>query len=449
VIIVGLGVSGRAAALFASSRGASVTALDSAAPSEPNEAMQHLQRRGITLQFGPHRPQDFQAADLVVLSPGVPHTLPVFESALRRGVPLMGELEFAAQFIKAPILAVTGTNGKTTTTTLLGAMLAESGFDPFVGGNIGTPLTEYLNTGIAADLVVAEVSSFQLDTIAGFRPKVAVLLNISDDQLDRYPNAAAYAAAKHRIFENQGQGDVAVYNADDPLVATGGVLNHQLALGFGSTGGSGRAAAIDGRCIRFTLPEAIPTGGSTGDWELRLPDAVLPGRHNVENTAAAALAALAAGADPAAVSRAAESFRGLPHRLATVAVKEGIRYVDDSKATNVGAVLPALEAFDGPVVLIAGGRDKGSDFGRLKTALKGRVKLLVTMGEAGETIAAAIGAAVPVCRVADMPAAVAAARAAACAGDVVLLSPACASFDQYANYGQRGDDFARQVEGLT
>jgi UDP-N-acetylmuramoylalanine--D-glutamate ligase len=337
-------------------------------------------------------------------------------------------------------VAVTGTNGKTTTTELTGAMLAASGRRVFVGGNIGRPLIEFADAGMDAEIVVAEVSSFQLDTIETFRPAVGVLLNITADHLDRYPDFAAYTASKMRLFENQGPADIAVLNAADPVIAThaGGVRSRKL---FFNSRNPGAAAELNVGTLVLRLPGREPV-------ELDLAGFRLRGAHNAENAAAAALAALTAGATPAGIQAALAAFTPAAHRLETIAQIAGVEYVNDSKATNVDAVLRALECFRSPVVLIMGGVDKGGDFGLLRDAVRRRGRGLVLMGGSRDALRAALGGILPTRETASMRKAVQAAAAMAAAGDAVLLAPGCASFDRYANYQERGEDFRRMVREL-
>jgi UDP-N-acetylmuramoylalanine--D-glutamate ligase len=445
IAIVGMGRTGLATARFCLRRGATVRVSDAGSPETLADAVRQLTALGVAVELGPHRADAFRGAELIVVSPGVPHGIAPLADARLRGIPVWGEIEMASRFIEAPLVAVTGTNGKTTTTTLLGEMLRRSGLTPFVGGNIGRPLIEYVDTEPAADVVVCEVSSFQLDTIEAFHPRVAVLLNIAEDHLDRYDDLQAYAASKGRIFENQNGSDSAVYNADDPRVAA-------LAAGAGST-------RLPFHCRR--RPELRIDSGAhvVGDRLLLYPrqgEALRldlarfkpPGGHNRENATAAALAALAAGATPEGVQAALDAFVGLPHRLEWVAAVDGVDYFNDSKATNPDAVQRALESVPQPVVLILGGRDKGADLGVLREAVAGRVRGIVALGENRKRIAGLFGALVPVTPAFSMAEAVAAARETAVRGDTVLLSPACASFDLYVDYAQRGEAFRRAVAGL-
>lgn len=438
ILVVGLARSGIAAARFLAGRGARVRATDAAPAERLQAAVAELRALGIDPEVGGHRPESFERAELIVISPGVPHDLPPLAAARARGVPVIGELELAARFVAEPIVAVTGTNGKTTVTELTGAMLAASGRHVFVGGNIGTPLIAYADSGAPrADIVVAEVSSFQLDTIDTFHPQVGVLLNITDDHLDRYSGFEAYARSKLRLFENQGPGDLAILNGADPVVRSRAGAIRSTVLFFGAPGGGGAAEVVD-RELRLRLPGRAETAIDLTRFRLRGP-------HNRENAAAAALAALAAGATPPGIQEAVDTFAAAPHRLETVATVGGVEYVNDSKATNVDAVLRGLECFDRPVVLLMGGADKGGDFRRLRDGVRTRARALVLVGGARRAIRAALGDLVETHEVERMDAAVHRAAALAQPGDVVLLGPGCASFDRYANYQERGDDFRRAV----
>jgi UDP-N-acetylmuramoylalanine--D-glutamate ligase len=460
ILVVGLGATGVATATFLVKRGAVVTATDSAREAELNPEALALREKGVRLELGGNRPQSFETADLVVISPGVPHGAAPLDRSRELGVPVLGEVELAARFIEQPIVAITGTNGKTTTTTLVGEMLRRSGMDVFVGGNIGTPLINYVDSGQKAGVVVAEISSFQLDTIERFRPKVAVLLNIAEDHLDRYPDLDAYVRSKGRIFENQGPADFAVLNGADSRVAELSKNIGSQKLFFGRAGLVTQQADAEGAVVteeaiifhtRLWQPDRHSDTGKTKDEaEATIPCSAIKlfGRHNIENAAAAALAALAAGGRLSAVRDTLQQFSGLSHRLEFVAAIAGVRYYDDSKATNIDAVLRAIECFSAPIVLLLGGRNKRGDFRLLKESLRRRVKRVILFGEAGDEIAAAIDGAATAIRAGSMAEVVASASRIASTGDVVLLSPGCASFDMYENYARRGEDFRRNVEKL-
>lgn len=445
ILVVGLGRSGVATARFLVNRGARVTATDRAVAESLARPVALLDGLGVRLKLGGHDAGDFEAADLVVLSPGVPHTASILEPAWAKGTLIIGEMELAAGFVREPILAVTGTNGKTTTTELIGNMLRNSGKNVFVGGNIGTPLIAYAD-GIypRADAVVAEVSSFQLDTSIDFRPHTAVMLNITDDHLDRYPSFSAYAESKWRIFKNQQATDKAIFNAMDATVVTmidkhPPMSSHQLF----STQAIDRGAQI--------LKEKIllfDAGRQTGSFSLEKTSLIGP--HNRENMAAACLAARQQGASDTGIQQAIDQFKGLPHRLETVGLVRGVRFVNDSKATNVDAVKRALECFDRPVILIMGGQNKKGDFSLLKARVRQWVKTLVAMGEARDEIVTALAGDPQkgILEAGSMQEAVEKALGVAVSGETVLLSPACASFDMFDNYVQRGNRFREIVERL-
>lgn len=461
IVVVGLGSSGVATARFLIHRGAKVTATDMAAEADMSPAAMSLRERGVHLELGGHKHETIENADLVVTSPGVPQTAGPLSHARAHGIPVVGELELAARFVHEPIVAITGTNGKTTTTTLIGDMLRRSGINVFVGGNIGTPLISYIDGKERAQIVVVEVSSFQLDTIDRFHAKVAVLLNIAEDHLDRYSNMDAYAQSKARIFENQRADDVAIVNGSDKRIETltKGIASRKLSFTRQSTGR--REAAVEGAVITDKAvlidPQALRRALSTTVSESPVADddAAIPftaiklmGRHNHENAAAAALAALSAGGRMPGIRAALANFAGLPHRLELVAAFGGVRFFDDSKATNVDAVVRALESFNEPIVLLLGGRNKGGDFTFLADGVRRRVKHLILFGEARKVINDALGGIVSVAYARSMMDAVAKASEISSPGDVVLLSPGCASFDMYENYARRGDDFRRCVERL-
>ncbi|HLK88423.1 MAG TPA: UDP-N-acetylmuramoyl-L-alanine--D-glutamate ligase [Polyangia bacterium] len=442
VLVVGLGRSGIAAAVLCATRGAHVTVTDKRPAIDLVGALARLPD-GIAQELGGHRRESFLGADLIVLSPGVPE-IPELAAARAAGVEITGELELAAWFVTAPIVAITGTNGKSTVTTLIGDMLRATGRPTFVGGNLGEPLCEAVGTPAAGPggFCVVEVSSFQLETVVAFHPRVAVLLNITPDHLDRYDGMEGYAAAKARIFTAQGEGDFAVVNFDDPP--------------------SVRASAA-GRARRegFSIVETLATGAWLGGpLMVKLPGeapesypADLPWlhgqRHNQANALAALLAARLAGASPAEARQGLLAFRPLAHRMELVADVGGIAYYDDSKGTNVGAVVAALDGFPRPVVLIAGGRDKGGDYAPLAAVLERVGRAAVLIGEAAPKMEAALTSALLVERAATLQEAVEAARRLARPGDAVVLSPACSSFDMFRDYAHRAEVFRSAVAQVT
>jgi UDP-N-acetylmuramoylalanine--D-glutamate ligase len=454
VLVVGLGMTGLATARFLHHRGAAVTVTDMAAETDLAASVRELHQLGICTELGGHRRESFASSDLIVLSPGVPHTHDFLNSARQKGIPVLGEIELASRFVKEPIIAITGTNGKTTTTSLLGEMLAQCGMRVFVGGNIGNPLIGYVDRNEKADWVVLEVSSFQLDTIDSFRPDIAILLNITADHLDRYADMAGYAASKGRIFQNQTLEDIAIFNGADPWVLSETSRIHSRKWEFNGSSAMEEGAWINGNELTAQTsgphPKAIPPGAeqTSGPVRLDLGQSRLYGRHNRENICAAVMAAIAAGGNGPDIQIALDRFKGLSHRIEFVQTLNGVTYVDDSKATNVDAVYRALESFMEPVVLIMGGRDKGGDYGILEKMIQNHVKRLILLGEASDLIAASLGNLVPTVRVSSMQEAVIKACQAASPGDVVLLSPACSSFDMFRSYVHRGDVFQREVKKL-
>jgi UDP-N-acetylmuramoylalanine--D-glutamate ligase len=435
VMMVGLGVSGRAAARFLASRGAALVMTD---------RRTDLDRAGLPageLKLGADDPAWVRGVDLVVTSPGVPRDSVLLQAALDARVPVIGELELAARHIDAPIVGITGTNGKSTVTTLVGEMLKAAGMRVFVGGNLGTPLIDALDGGY--DAAVVEVSSFQLEWIERFRPHVGVHLNLTDDHFDRYRGLDDYGAAKARLFENQGVGDWAVLNRNDPHIwkLAKSVCSRVIGFGLGKCAPPDSIwPAAGGAALAFEIDSRRGT--------ISLERYKLKGRHNVANAMAAVAAALAMGAAPDAIERALADFAGLPHRVEFVREKDGVTFIDDSKGTNIGAVIEALAAVPAPVILIAGGLDKGGDYAPLKDALRGRVRVVVLIGAAREKMRAALEGAAELEVVQTLADAVARAHKLARRGDTVMLSPACASFDQFRDYAERGNVFKELVRSL-
>lgn len=396
-----------------------------------------LQGLDIAYRLGDQDERALEGIDCVIPSPGVPRDHRLLRAARCRGVAVLSEIELAYRFFEAPLVAITGTNGKSTTTALIGCMLAASGRKVFVGGNLGTPFIDAVGT--FWDWGVVEISSFQLEWIDQFRPRIAALLNVSEDHLDRYADIAEYRAAKARIFERQRDVDVAILNREDPSVwaLRDRIGGRVLSFGFDEVpegvfaSGHEIVCREDGSEARFSLERAR-----------------LQGVHNLENMMAAVAAATCAGAAFEPIQRALEDFAGLEHRLEFVREKEGVRYYNDSKGTNVGAVVKSLASFSSPVILLAGGVDKGGDYAPLAAAITGKVRRLVLFGAAREIIARALGPLTDTVLVDDLKTAVADAAAHARSGDVVLLSPACSSFDQFRNYAERGEVFKTLVERL-
>ena len=448
VLVMGLARTGVAAARFLLGRGARVSATDLRAREELGDPVASLEAAGCRLRLGEHRLEDFRSADLVVVSPGIPLDVEPLAAARRAGIEIIGEVELACRHLSCPVVGVTGTNGKTTTVSLIHRMLAEAGVPHWLGGNIGKPLCAFLAGGGHGQaegeprVVVAELSSFQLETIRRFRPSVAVWTNLSDDHLDRYPDLESYATAKARIFMNQQPEDHAVVPAEDPWLDPDRVGIRAGILRFGRAGETSPEIRLEEDGIRFQPPG--------GDAEEHYPTAGvrLPGGHNLENIMAALAAARLSGADPAAVRRAMEGFRGLEHRVEHVGTCRGVRFYNDSKATTIHSVVRALESFADPVLLLAGGRHKGGDLTLLREPVRRHVRRLFLFGEAADRMAAALNGSTETERVADMEEALAGAWSAARPGDVVLLSPACASFDQFRDYEQRGTIFKDLVRGI-
>jgi UDP-N-acetylmuramoylalanine--D-glutamate ligase len=441
VLVVGLAKTGVAVARFLKERGAHVTVTDLKNKDELGSYAEDVLAMGISLSIGAHETEHFMDSDLIVLSPGVPHTIAPLNTAREAGIPVIGEIELASRHIQEPTVAVTGTNGKTTTTSLIGEMLKASGQEVFVGGNIGAPLIDYVETGMRADTIVAEISSFQLDTIEHFKPEVGILLNITEDHLDRYDNFEQYVQSKGRLFENQESGDVAILNAQDAAVSglEGSITSQRLYFNGTKTS---HGAVVRDQEIVCNLPGRAPAVFSLGGFGLK-------GGHNVENAAAASLAALVAGGDESGIQSALNNYKGLHHRMELVRSAGGVHYYNDSKATNVDAVKRSLESFETNVILIMGGRDKGGSYTILKPLIRERVKRLIAMGEAREKILKALGGLTQTEDTGTLDEAVSLANESATAGDIVLLSPGCSSFDQFTDYVERGEAFVKAVEALT
>ena len=459
IVIVGLARSGAAAARLLEAAGARVTVADRKEPSELGGVLSQLNQERIRTALGPGYESALEGADVIVISPGVPSGLEALDRARKRGAKVIGELELASRFLNAPILAVTGTNGKSTTVTLIGLFLKEAGKSAFVGGNLGTAISEaalavYRSqqavpsggpAGKPYDFLVVEVSSFQLETIETFHPWVASILNVTLDHMDRYRSAEDYVAAKARIFENQGPGDYAVLNLDDDRVARLRTGIKAKVLGFRRLANA--AGTVDGETY-LAGDRIVSTVTGRLEEVCRRSDMRLIGLHNVDNVMAAVTYALLCECPVEAIRRVLRSFPGLEHALEVVRERRGVRYVNDSKGTNVDATLKALEGIEQPIWLIAGGRDKGGDFARLEGAIRRRVKRLILIGEAAPRIQAAVEPFDRLRHAATLREAVELAAAEAQPGDVVLLSPACASFDMFADYQDRGRQFKALVHGL-
>lgn len=437
VLVIGLKRTGVSVAKFVASRGARVRIADRQERAALAKEIDSL--AGLAFEFFTETNVEeiITGIDLVVPSPGVPMDAPLLREAGKQGIPIWSEIEIAFRFLSCPVLAVTGTNGKSTTTSLLGAILRQSGKHVFVGGNLGSPLIDALTEPY--DAAVVEISSFQLEWVKQFRPHIGVFLNLTEDHMDRHKSFAVYGMTKRALLATQEETDWAVVNRDDPEV---------WALAHGLTGrifSFGWQPVAEGAWVEKAMLY-IRLDGTTQ--KVSLADLRLYGRHNLENVMAAASAAYLYGIAPEVIVEALANFSGLPHRLEFVAEKNGVRYFDDSKGTNVGAVVQSLASFSGPVILLAGGVDKGGEYSPLLPLVREKVKLLIVFGQARELIRDALGRETRTLVVDTLATAVQEASAAATAGDTVLLSPACASFDQFDNYAHRGSVFRACVEAL-
>jgi UDP-N-acetylmuramoylalanine--D-glutamate ligase len=441
VLVVGLGKSGVASALFLQARGAKVTVSDAKTQDQLGEEIPVLLDHGIAVETGGHGERTFRGQDLIVVSPGVPVDSPSLVQARALGEPVIGEIELASQFLPKNIVAITGSNGKTTTTTLAGEIIAAGGFSTAVGGNIGTPAISLVEAAQPETVVVLEVSSFQLETIQTFRPRVAAVLNITPDHLDRHRTFEAYTDAKARIFENQLPEDFSVLNADDPTCVELASRTHAQVFWFSTKREVKQGAYVHEGKILFR--------DGKGQREIMLTSEIpLKGGHNVENVLAAVCIGAILGCEPERIGKAVRDFKAVEHRLEYVATVRGVEYYNDSKATNVDATIKALESFPANVHLILGGKDKDSDYTLLNDLLRQRVKRVYTIGSAAEKIESQIKD-VEVDHSGTLETALRHASATAVAGDIVLLAPACASFDQFRNYEHRGTTFKEVVRTLA
>jgi UDP-N-acetylmuramoylalanine--D-glutamate ligase len=438
VVVVGAARSGIAAAELAARRGARVTLTEARNGFEGEE---RLKAAGVALELGGHQSATLAGADLIVASPGVPLEQPVFDGAREGGVEIIGELEFAWRWIAGRVVAVTGTKGKSTTTTLIGRILDAAGERVVVGGNIGTPLSAQVEQSTPETIHVVETSSFQLETTTSFRPWISVWLNVSDDHLDRHPTIDAYVSAKARIFANQTAGDWAVLNADDPAVVKQGNRTAARRVSFSLTGLVADGFVVDGDWI-------VRRTGTEIERLIPLGAVELTGRHMLNNVLAAAAATYLAGARPQAMVDALRGFHGLPHVMEPAGQVGGVRFVNDSKATNVEAARRSIESFDRGVVAIVGGRFKGGDLRDLREPLTARGRAAIAIGESTPLVREALTGVVPVIAAASMRAAVEEGFRAAQPDGVVLLAPACSSFDWFRDYAERGETFKREVELL-
>lgn len=433
-LVVGAGKSGVAAANYLVARGESVVLSDS----NPNPSLPHQVDARVVRLFGPQSASLLDEVGRVVLSPGVPSTIPLLQEALARGITVIGEIELAAPHLNGQVIAVTGSNGKSTTTALIGEIMRVAGRQPIVAGNIGEPLIAAVDFEKPRTYVL-ELSSFQLESVDTFHANVALLLNITPDHMDRYPDLESYAAAKYRIFRNQVAGDVAIINAEERRVVER--ASSVRVWRFSATGKPDQGAWLDGDDLVMHVDEQ----------ERRIPRSSLKlqGMANVENALAAWLAARASGVSDLDVQIAFGTFAGLPHRMVLVRERAGVRWINDSKGTNVDATLKSLEGFDpSSVIVILGGKDKAGEFEKMRDLVRSRARAVLTIGAAADRIASALEGTTEIVAARDMEHAVAWADENAKEGQTVLLSPACASFDQYRNFEHRGEHFESLVRAL-
>jgi UDP-N-acetylmuramoylalanine--D-glutamate ligase len=437
VLVVGLARTGLVTALFSAGYGATVTATDERPETELAETAEKLRAARVKLELGRHLDATFLEQDLILVSPGVPANLPALQAARKKNIPVWSEIELAWRFLRGKLVAITGSNGKTTTTALVAHILKASNIPTLVGGNIGTPLLALVENSTDPVVTVAEISSFQLETIEAFRPEIGVLLNLTPDHLDRHGTFEEYARAKMRLFENQLERDFAVLNADDPEIT--------------------KRMPAKPHIFWFSRQKRVANGAFLRDNEIifrnegsetvlaRRDQIPLRGEHNVENVLAACAAAYLAGATPEAIAGAVKSFRGVEHRLEFVAEISGVQFYNDSKATNVDAAVKAIQAFPGPLLVILGGKDKGSPYTPLRDLLHERARMALLIGESADKIAADLQGAVEISYAGTLDRAVQIAIELSQPEDTVLLAPACSSFDQFENYEQRGRVFKELV----
>jgi UDP-N-acetylmuramoylalanine--D-glutamate ligase len=440
VLVVGLGRTGEATADFLLRRGARVTISEKKTAAELGPPLAAWTERGAAVETGGHRPASFLEADLIIPSPGVP-PLPEFRAAADKGIPVLSEIELAFRFLKGSIIGVTGTNGKSTTATLLHRILKEAGRKAYLAGNIGTPLLSLVDKSRADHIYVTEISSFQLEYIDAFRADLAVFLNISQNHLDWHETFESYFGSKKKLLTAQRKEDRAVLNRDDALVWRLRDEARSDVFGFS------RKRPLRRGC--FVRDGWIVVRDRDERKILSIKDIRLPGLHNQENVMAAVLAARLSGVAAAQIRAAVKAFDGLEHRLERVLSVRGVRFVNDSKATTVDATLKALQSFDAPIVLILGGKDKGSDFTKLRRLVRARAKKVVLVGAAKDKIRKALAGVVPMEEAQSFPEVVPRAFAAASPGDVVLLAPACTSWDMFKNFEERGRTFKRAVRALA
>ncbi len=438
--IVGMARSGMAAARLIRNLGGTPFVTDTKTVEQLTQEIADLEALRIDHEFGGHTDRILES-DFVIISPGVPLTAPIVQKIQQAGIPIFSEIELASWYCRAPIVAITGSNGKTTTTTLVGEILGAAGLAAVVCGNIGYPFSDAVINIPENGVAVLEVSSFQLELIEEFRPHIAMILNLTPDHLDRYEDFAGYCKAKYRIAENMQDNDWLILNADDHVISQNGIKTKA-------------------QKIHFSITRTLPAGvfqrgetlvGSVGSEKtpiIDVKDIRIPGPHNLQNAAAAALAALLLGVEPRIIGESLRIFPGVEHRMEAVDTVAGIRFINDSKATNVDSVCYALRSVDAPVVLIAGGREKGGSYAPIIDVGKGKIKEIVLIGEGRENMFEALGKSFPVQFASSMEEAVTTAFGAASPGEIVMLSPACASFDMFRNYEHRGEIFKKAVAKL-
>ncbi len=441
ILVLGLGTTGLAVCEFLLKRAATVVGVDDLPLALLSPKVEKLTLQGVKIFSHSEEFQiEWDKISLMIVSPGVPLNHLLVLEALRRKIPVQGELEFASQFFTSPVIAITGTNGKSTTTELTGALFENAGFNVALGGNLGTPWLKLIDENPKPDWAILEVSSFQLESIECFHPKISMILNITDDHFERHQNMQGYRSAKGRIWLNQTPADFLIYNVNDVQVlkATEGAVCKKIP--FSST------EHVKG--IYWDSEETLFSQVSGAERIYSLKKSSLNGLHNIENMMAAIAAAELAGISQEVIEKTLQNFKALPHRLEFVREQDGIRYYDDSKGTNVGAVAMSLASFEDPVILILGGKDKGGDYRILRALVKNKVRALVLLGEAKENIRLALEGTAPMLEAGSMQEAVLRCRELAKTGDVVLLSPACSSFDMFRDYKHRGDEFQKWVKQL-
>jgi UDP-N-acetylmuramoylalanine--D-glutamate ligase len=444
VLVVGLGKSGLSAAMFLREQGARVTVSDTRSAVALAKEIPALLEAGIMVESGGHGLLTFRRQDLIVVSPGVPMETPEVKQVVAFGLPVIGELELASRYLQGRVVAITGSNGKTTTTTLVGKIFADAGVPTLVGGNIGLPVIDLVAKSGPATVSVLEVSSFQLETVEEFHPWIAVVLNITPDHLDRHGSFESYAAAKARITERQVAEDFLVLNAEDKAAQMMALKTKAQIFWFSGRRPIKQGAFVHGESILFVARE-----GAKVEPVMPISDIHLKGSHNVENVLAAVCAARLAKIPAESIRASVAGFAAVEHRLELVKVVNGVEFYNDSKATNVDAAMKAVASFPGGILLILGGKDKDSDYTLMSGMLKERVKIVYTIGSAAEKIERELQGVVKIVSAETLQVAVAKAAKAATAGDVVLLSPACSSFDQFENYEQRGRVFRQLVNELN